>query len=125
MASRTYNNAQLALEDQVVHLYAKLTIGSSGAVTLTRGKGITGVALTATGKYTFTLDDYFHRLLAVNVCTVRATAAGLQGQLDVDSVSMTAKTFEIGIVDFDTPALTEPTSGDIFLVEIVVGNSQY
>ena len=122
MASRNFNSAHMSLEGEVVKLYAKITIGGSGAATLTRGRGISTVAKGGTGYYTITLEDQYVRLLMCKITSVKATAIALQGQLNTEAVAST-KILEIGIVDFDTPNFTEPSSGDIFLVELTLGNS--
>jgi hypothetical protein len=121
MASRTFNNNTKTLELEIVKLYAKITIGTSGAVTLNRGKGIASVALSTTGTYLITLDDKYPRLLSCLVTPVRSSATDLTGQVLAEAVA-TSKTITLGIVDHETPALTEPTSGDIFYIEITLGN---
>jgi hypothetical protein len=122
MASRLFNNACKTLENEVVVLYAILTMGGSGAVTLTRGKGITSAAKSATGTYLLTLDNVYARLLGCLVTPIRSTATDLTGQVLSETVASTG-TITLGIVNHETPALTQPTSGDIFHVEITLGNS--
>lgn len=127
MASRTFNNNTLTLEGEVVRLYAEVAIGASGAPTLTRGKGIASVAggagASATGLYTFTLDDKYQDLLFGAGTLQRATAIDLNVQLKTETVAST-KTVVFQVTDFATPALTDPSSGDVLYVVMELRNSE-
>jgi hypothetical protein len=123
MASRAFFDRFLALEEEVIHLYVKLTIGSSGAVTLTRGKGVASAALTATGRYTLTLSDAYARLLGGSVTLLSASGTvDLQAKLNAETVASN-KTVEIGTVSTSVGAPAEPASGTIIFVELVLGNT--
>lgn len=123
MASRNFNNECLHLEREVVKLYVKLTIGASGAVTLTRGKGVASAALTATGRYTLTLDDKYSRLLYANGNVMRTTGTcDEQIKLNAETVAST-KTVEIGVTKTSDGTVLEPTSGDIIFVELTLQNA--
>jgi len=122
MASEIFNNNTLSKENESVKLYALLTIGTSGAVTKTRGKGIASAALSTTGTYVLTLDSKYTRLLNLTGTVRRSTWAALAVQILAETVAST-KTITIGIGDYDTTALTEPTSGDLFYIEVTLGNT--
>jgi len=122
MASRCFNNETLTLERQVVALYAEVAIGASGAATLTRGKGVASVAKSATGKYRFTLQDKFARLLAVSGVVEKSTVAGLTLELVAEDVA-SGKTIDIATVDHTTPAYTEPASGTVIWAKFELTNA--
>lgn len=123
MADRTFNLAHFTLENQVVHLYALLTIGSAGAVTLTRGKGISAAAHTATGRYTLTLQDKFARLLYGNPQVLRATGTiDMKLKLNAETVAST-KTVEIGVTKSSDGTVLDPSSGDLIYVKLELGNT--
>jgi hypothetical protein len=126
MASRCFNLVEKTLENEVIHLYVKLTIGTSGAVTLTRGKGVTSAALTATGRYTLTLDDTYARLLGGSVTLLSASGTvDLQGKLNAEAVATAAtRTVEVGTVTTSTGAPAQPASGTIIFVELILGNTE-
>jgi len=130
MASRTFNNDTLTLEREVVKLFAVVTIGASGAPTLSRGKGIAsvagGAAATATGLYTVTLDDGYVALLGAN-CIVLTSSGGVDLQVGLVSEAVataSAPTVVFQMVDLDgTPTLKDPASGDKVYIEITVTNA--
>ena len=57
-APRNFNRRQ-ALEKEVKDLYAKITIGASGACTLTEGYGFASVTKMGTGDYKLVLQDKY------------------------------------------------------------------
>ena len=123
MPGRNYNNNHLALENEVVTIYALLTIGASGAVTLTRGKGITSAAKTNTGRYTLTLQDKHKRLLYGNAQLLRASGtADIKLKLNAETVDST-KTVEIGVTKSSDGTVLEPTSGDLIYVKLELGTT--
>lgn len=126
MASRNYFQNVRHLEEEIVVLLVKLTIGASGAVTLTRGKGVATAALTATGRYTLTLEDTYARLLGGSVTLLSASATvDLQGKLNAETVATsTTKTVEIGTVNTSAGAPAEPASGTVIFVELILGNTK-
>lgn len=124
MASRCFNNTNLTLEREVVKLWAEVAIGASGAPTLTRGKGISSVAggtgATATGLYTFTLEDKYVRLLKASGNVLRVTGHDLKvdpGAKDVSS----AKTIVMNVTA--AGSLADPSASDILYVEFELLNS--
>ena len=73
MAHRHFFQFRLALEPSVVELWAVVSIGSSGAPTLVRGKGIKAITRTGTGEYTVALQDSYTSLLEASMVTKNST----------------------------------------------------
>ncbi len=129
MANRLFNQFQQSLESGIVNLYGSMTIGTSGAIDSSSTKGFT-IAKTSgeTGRYTVTLNDKYNELKICNVvCVGPADAAltdasGIIVSLRNDAVA-SAKTFDIQFSRNTTLADTNPTSGIIVKIEIVLKNS--
>lgn len=120
MANRDYKPLRGSLDREVVKLYARLTVGASGAVTAGTGNGITSFTKEAAdGTYTITLDDYYNALLCVHAINLAATEEDLIVQVTDDSV--TSGTLQVAFNTAGT--LADPTSGDIILFEITLRNS--
>ena len=74
----TYSHNTLVLEKDVVHLYADVDVGASGAVSSAKGGALASVVKQATaGQYQITLDAGFQKLLHVSVQAVGASASGV------------------------------------------------
>jgi len=124
MASRLFNQESLTYELAVVKLYAVISIGATGAPTLSRGKGITSVSRTSAGLYVINLDDTYAALLGTSVIVLTTSGAvDLEVGLLSETVA-TTKTVNIQMVDLDgTPSLQDPADGDKLYVEITLSNS--
>ena len=120
MANRNFNRKQ-ALDREVKELFADISIGASGAPTLSRGLGVASVAKTATGEYTITLQDKYSRLMHASASVMSASAEDVHAQLQSESVA-SAKTLVIRTQKADL-TLVNPASGDRILVKIDVKNS--
>lgn len=119
MANRTFNDAQ-ALEKEVKTLFAKITIGASGAPTLTGGLGVASIARTSAGLYKLTLSDAYPTLLFVKGIVLSATAEDITFQVKAEAVATTK------VIDFFTltgGTATDPASGDVLLLEICLKNT--
>lgn len=121
MANRSYSRTQ-ALSKEIKFLYAKATIGASGAVTMSAADsiGIASIAKSADGRYTVTLQDKYMKLAAFDVAILSASPQDLVPQLVSESVA-SAKT-----IVFRTNAVgveTNPSSGTVLFIRIDVKNS--
>lgn len=91
--NRAYQEGRGYLECGVVELFARVTIGASGAVTATAyAKGITSIARTAAGKYLVTLEDPYNTLLFAGAVEVSSadpnpTTSGVLARIDSDDVT--------------------------------------
>lgn len=121
MANRTFNDTQ-ALEKEVKSLFAKVSIGASGAPTLIQpgSLGIASVSRVSAGLYRFTLVDAFPSLLAVIPLHLSATAEDLNFQVKLETVS-TTKLIEVFTLTGATA--TDPASGDVLMFEFKFKNT--
>lgn len=125
MANRYFNQFQYSLEKGVVHLYAKVAIGSTGAPTLStaNSKGIASITRNTTGDYTITLQDTYKKLLSFQLVFLDASGlpdAPLYG-LD-DSTDVTTKTVRF-VTCSATGTAADPASGETMFVKIELSNS--
>lgn len=129
MANRDFFAAQYTLERDPVVLWAKIAIGSTGAPTITRAKGIKSIERTATGDYTVTFGvpssqtDTYARIL-----NFKGGATAVGDDIGVpfvalvsDSASTGTATLTCFAADGTTPA--DPTSGCSLFLEFVLQNS--
>jgi hypothetical protein len=119
MASRNFSRVQ-ALEKEIKHLYAEVSIGATGAPTLDRGYGITSIERDSAGVYVLTLDDKYPRLMHMHVMMLEATAEDLTFQIESEDVNGD-KT-----IQFQCKAAaveTDPSSGSKLLIKIDLKNT--
>ena len=119
-AARTFNRRQ-ALEKEVKDLYAKVTIGASGAPTLTTGYGFASISKTSTGLYRLTLQDKYHSLKSVNVMLLASSAADFTFQVKAEAVS--GATPYIDFFTLTGGTVAEPSNGHILLIKVEVKNT--
>lgn len=119
MANRNFNRKQ-ALEKEIKEIYALLTFGSSGAVTLTSGVGVSSVVKNATGDYTITLQDKYNSLKFLEGILLKSVAEDIRIQLYANNVAST------GAVSFYTltgAVATNPSSGATMYIKFELKNS--
>ncbi len=121
MANRNFNRKQ-ALDKEVKEIYAKITIGSTGAPTLVSADsiGVASVSRTSAGLYVVTLQDKYVKLLHASVSVTTPTAEDLVANVVSESVSsskqVTFRTTTGGVA-------TDPASGDSVSVALQLKNS--
>jgi hypothetical protein len=113
MASRNFNRKQ-ALEKEIKEIYALLTFGGSGAVTLTTGHGVASATKTDTGDYRITLQDAYVRLKMVEGTFIKSTGEDIRVQVKAEDVA-SAKT--IDILTLTGASATNPSSGAKLLLK--------
>lgn len=119
MANRNWQRRQ-ALEHEVKDLYARVTIGASGAPTLVSPAGIASISRTSAGLYVLTLQDNYASLKFFNGVHQNSSAEDLNFQISAEDV-LSAKT-----ITFRTLAgavATDPANGDVLLLKIEVKNT--
>lgn len=121
-----YSKDTMVLERDVVHLYADVDIGASGAVTLAKGGALTSVTKQATaGQYAIVLDAGFNKLLHVSVQVVGASASGvasvdvLQSAASILTNLKNAAAITIQCYDY-AGAAVNPASGSRLKVKLEV-----
>lgn len=121
MANRNFNRKQ-ALEKEVKEIYARITVGATGAPTLVaaNSQGVASVSRTSAGLYVLTLQDSYNKLMHAAITLVTPTVEDINAKLVSETVSSTK------LVTFrcSTAAIaTDPASGDIILVSLQLKNS--
>jgi len=105
----------------VSHIYVRVNIGAAGAPTLVANNGfISAMVRNSAGDYTITLTDAWNALLGVQVTNV-VSAAAAAPDMRVKTNSVTSKS--LGIVFSSAGTATDPASGEILLLDIVLKNS--
>jgi hypothetical protein len=123
MAHRTFFQFRYSLEPNVVDLFAEISIGSSGAPTLVRGKGIKSITRNSAGDYTLALQENFAGLLQVS--------SSLQNATGIPSVVMGIKANNVSSssapgIEFVCSAsglAADPASGDVIRLQLSLRNS--
>lgn len=119
MANRNFNRRQ-ALEKEVKDLYAKVSIGSSGAATVVNAYGIASIARVSQGLYRITLEDKYVSLKSLRVIQIATSAEDLTFQIKLETVASTK------LIEFFTLAagsVADPSSGSSLLIKIEVKNT--
>lgn len=138
MANRYFNNQAFTMEPAIVKLFAKVSFGNSGAPTLsaTESKGVVSVTRDNQGIFTFVfgtqagmLDVYYklkHVAVIFDTSGVGANTAPAAPivALSANAVATPAScSLQITLFDADTPAATDPASGEIGYFEFTLKNS--
>lgn len=121
MANRNFNRYQ-ALEKEVKTLFAKVTIGASGAPTLVaaQSQGITSISRTSAGLYVLTLQDAYMKLLHADIHIVTPSVEDIQANVKSEAVA-TSKTVTFHCTTVGVA--TDPASGDSLLIRLDLKNS--
>jgi hypothetical protein len=122
MANRNFFRKQ-SMEREVKELHAEVSIGASGAPTLTRRLGIASVVRNSAGNYTITLEDKYNALLALHV--MKQLAAGAPSSVDAVIRSEDvdgAKTIVLEFLD-TAGAPVEVDSGTVLKVKMDLKNT--
>ncbi len=133
MSSRAFfQGATVIPYAKVVRLFARVAFGGSGAPTLdaTQSRGVLSVTRNAAGKFTFVFGskvngrnvlDTHVKLLGVSAVFDTSGASGNPPASPVPSIidnkvaSGTQAYVQIQLVDLETPAATDPASGEVGL----------
>jgi len=150
MASRDFDALSYQLEKKVVKIFGRFSVGATGAPTLTTAvattdgngntvsvwnpsKGIASITRVSAGKYTIQLGrsdsvvgtqvDTYNGFLNFNVAIVNSTLSAVSSGVQVLSESVKS-TGQLQI-QFISPAgtATDPSSGDVISIEIILKNS--
>ncbi len=142
MANRNFVEEQYTLLKGVVHLFARVSVGGTGAVTLqswdpvakayatapTNGfGGIKSVVRSAAGKWTVTLQDTYQRFLAAYCTQSNSGGASTAPFLMVDSAGdvtlASAPTIKLVFTAVAAGSATDPASGDKVDLHFILSNS--
>lgn len=131
MADRSYLPPAGSLEVGVVELFAELTFGSAGAVTLTSGKGFASATQeSGDGLYTLALSDEYNRLLWGGITLLDDTASaastvGIGARFESEDVdgSSAAANVKVQFYALDDGADADPADGAKAYVMLKLRNS--
>jgi hypothetical protein len=130
MANRAFHQPQGHLEINVVSLFGAFTLGASGAVASSTGKGIASVTKeTEAGRYTIALSDTYNGLLFADAKLLHATLSdpttvGIFANLLSQQVGhATAPGLVFQFVATDDGAAANPASGAVVYFRIDLRNS--
>ena len=129
MANRMFTNQQFTLEKAPVKLWARVSIGSTGAPTLSRGKGIASISRTSAGLYVITLSDVYVALL--NATCTQLKASGFLASPIFHVVAETVASTKTITVQFSGPTASGDTAlkavevdqSNVLFLEITLSNS--
>jgi hypothetical protein len=124
MANHDFHTRSLGLEPAPVRLHALVTIGATGAPTLTRGKGIKSISRTSAGLYVLTLAQPYMTLLGFTVH--QKVASGLPAAPVMAVSAEAVATASAPTITFQMSSggvATDPDNGATLLVAITLSNS--
>lgn len=141
MANRQFQQYSYQLEKGLVRLYARVSIGATGAPTLVTtttnsgnpSNGIASISRSSAGKYVITFGnvgstqtnlDTYQRLVWCQANIINSTISTVVStQISAEAVTtVTAPTITIQCLAAAGTAV-DPNNGDILLVEIVLKNA--
>lgn len=129
MANRYFRQFQQTYEVGCVTIYMNVTIGGTGAPTLTvanpnENQGILSMVRTGAGAYTINLVDQFSRLMQIDMHSI--VASGLPAAPDIAVVAdNSANSTQANVhvqMSLDGVA-ADPASGEVLLISMVLKNS--
>jgi hypothetical protein len=127
MAARNFNtNGIKTLDREIVMLFGVVTFGTA-SIASQSSVGFT-VTRTDVGKFTITLADAYNQLLGCTFTWFSATPASTDPLLTPIMVTETVATVATKAITFETwdaesPAATEPISGDKLFIQVTLRNS--
>ena len=121
MANRNFNRKQ-SLDKEIKEIYAKVTIGASGAPTLVAADstGVASISRSSAGLYVLTLQDKYMKLRHADIMVVTPDAEDIVANVSSESVA-SAKTVTFRCTAAGVAA--DPASGDSFLISLQLKNS--
>ena len=122
MASRLFQ-FRYSYERDVCEIMAKITIGASGAPTLTQAKGIVSMVRNSAGNYTLTLKDNYYLFLSAEANFISGSSAPAAPFLNVVSEQVSNATSPQVVLQFRNlaaAAATDPASGEVVLLRLVL-----
>lgn len=133
MSSHSFHRMLGALEIDVVHLYARFTVGAAGVATIVSApgsKGITSIVRSAAGKYVVTLDDAYYQFLMGHAVVQDATnsdptTVGVLARVFSETVSTPANPGVVTIQFYNVAngSAADPRNGAVVLVKLEMRNS--
>ena len=126
MAKRRLFQYQYSFQRDLVHIFADVTFGSSGAPTLVSGKGISSITRLSAGKFQIQLQDPFAGVMMVSKVNKMASGAPASPVMVLNDVSNISQlTGGLIVLTFETSGgtATDPASGEEILMHIILKNT--
>jgi hypothetical protein len=123
MANSRLFQFSYSYERDLVRIPLKISIGSSGAPTVSNGKGLASIGRNSAGNYTLTLKDNFFLLMGLNARFLSGASAPAAPSVNIVSESVSSsKQIIIQCRDI-AGAAADPASGEIMMLEVVCRNA--
>ena len=119
-AGRIFNRKQ-ALEREIKDGYVRISIGASGAPTLTAGPLGASITRNSAGNYSLTLYDKYAALKSFRAILLDSTAEDIRFQLHSETVSTTQIVRFLCLTDATE---TDPSDGSVILIKMDLKNAQ-
>lgn len=128
MADRMFLPPGGGLELDIIELYGTITIGSTGAVSASSGKGISAVVRNSAGQYKVTLTDTYSSFLWANAVVLNTadsdpTSVGVTNRVKAQAVTSATPTVTFQFYNVATGAAADPASGAVIYVALKLKNS--
>lgn len=127
MANRNFPSQRLySMHMMQVQLDAQVTIGASGAPTVTQALGISSISRISAGRYRILLQDPYVKIVSMGVMMQSngATASGVIAVELRDSSVSTASAPSFDIQCFDASGVAiDPISGSGMIIRVALSNS--
>ena len=121
MADIVSKNIVYSLEPRLYEVFAKYTVGGSGALTVVNCPYITSVTRNGAGDYSFLFRDVWNECLDVKITLKSTTASTYVAQIHTDSLN-SAKTLRVVLTVGGSA--TDPTNGATAYFHFVLKNSK-
>lgn len=122
MANSRLFQFNYSYERDLVRLQFKIAIGASGAPTISNGKGLVSITRNSTGNYTLVLKDKFYLFMNSNI-TFLVNGDPAAPLVNILSESVNNTKAIILQTQNTSQAVTDPASGEVMLIELVVRNA--
>lgn len=128
MANRNFPSQRVfSFHMMPVRIDGSISIGATGAVSSTSGKGVASATRVGTGHYQIVLQDPFNALLSLSARMKAVNATTPSGIASVELISSAITTATGGTVDImtidKTGVLADPASGSAIQFELSLNNS--
>lgn len=119
MSSRLFQ-FRYSYERDLTDIEAKITIGATGAPTLTNAKGIVSMTRNSAGNYTILLKDAYYLLMKVDADFVSGSSAPAAPLVNVVSEQVNSNSAPSLIIQCRdvAAAAADPASGEVMLLHI-------
>lgn len=127
MANRRYQQFSWSNATMPVTIYAQVTFGAAGAPTLNKGTAdISGIVRNSAGDYTLTFRQTYQQLLGLSCVFNSGSSLPTAPAMNIkanNTATAATRTMNIVFSDLETPAATDPASGEIVYLAFVFNNS--